>query len=366
MHRPDPDTVEADTPLLKQGVRSIGKKDAHYGTKDNSQQHSKDAFPVAHWTWAKTYISSKHFPQTIAHRGYKAVYPENTMKAFEGAVEVGTHALETDIHLSKDGIVVLSHDPDLKRCFGVEKKKIIDCDWDYLKTLRTLKSPQQPMPQLHELLEYIAQPGLEHIWILLDIKMDNNADDVMRLIAKTLESVHPGQTPWNRRVVLGIWAAKFLPLCTEYLPGYPVSHIGFSTTYARQFLKVPNVSFNMLQRVLIGPFGARFIRDVRRAKRPLYAWTINEENLMRWCVRKELDGVITDDPKRFKQICDEWNDERAKLARMTLWQSLYTLWVWVLITIFSVPFRRKFPETTEQFIRDQNVRAKAASKVTDL
>jgi glycerophosphoryl diester phosphodiesterase len=52
---------------------------------------------------------SGHLPQAIAHRGYKAVYPENTMKAFEGAVAVGTHAIETDIHLSKDDVVVLSH-----------------------------------------------------------------------------------------------------------------------------------------------------------------------------------------------------------------------------------------------------------------
>ena len=48
-------------------------------------------------------------PQCIAHRGYKAAHPENTMGAFKGAVDVGTHAIETDIHLSKDGVVVLSH-----------------------------------------------------------------------------------------------------------------------------------------------------------------------------------------------------------------------------------------------------------------
>jgi len=48
-------------------------------------------------------------PQTIAHRGYKAEHPENTLKAFQGAVELGTHAIETDIHLSKDGVVVLCH-----------------------------------------------------------------------------------------------------------------------------------------------------------------------------------------------------------------------------------------------------------------
>jgi glycerophosphoryl diester phosphodiesterase len=48
-------------------------------------------------------------PQAIAHRGYKAAFPENTMASFVGAVEAGAHALETDIHLTADDVVVLSH-----------------------------------------------------------------------------------------------------------------------------------------------------------------------------------------------------------------------------------------------------------------
>lgn len=48
-------------------------------------------------------------PQTVAHRGYKAKHPENTMGAFRGAVEVGANAIETDVHVTKDGVVVLSH-----------------------------------------------------------------------------------------------------------------------------------------------------------------------------------------------------------------------------------------------------------------
>lgn len=92
------------------------------------------------------------------------------MGAFKGAIGVGAHAIETDIHLSKDGVVVISHDATLKRCFG-EDTKIIDCDWEYLKTLRTLKAPHQSMPRLIDLLEYMASPGLEDIWVLLDIKV---------------------------------------------------------------------------------------------------------------------------------------------------------------------------------------------------
>jgi hypothetical protein len=64
----------------------------------------------------------------------------------------------------------IGKDANLKRCFGKEDK-IIDCDWSYLKTLQTLKAPHQAMPRLRDLLEYLTTPGLEDIWILLDIKV---------------------------------------------------------------------------------------------------------------------------------------------------------------------------------------------------
>lgn len=63
----------------------------------------------AAWTLVKKSKSGLKLPQTIAHRGYKAKFPENTMAAFAGAVRAGAHAIETDLHLSKDGVVVLSH-----------------------------------------------------------------------------------------------------------------------------------------------------------------------------------------------------------------------------------------------------------------
>ena len=48
-------------------------------------------------------------PQVIGHRGYKAQYPENTMLSFREAVAADADALETDLHLTKDKVVVLSH-----------------------------------------------------------------------------------------------------------------------------------------------------------------------------------------------------------------------------------------------------------------
>jgi glycerophosphoryl diester phosphodiesterase len=52
---------------------------------------------------------------TIAHRGASAYEPENTLRAFERAIELGATMVELDVHLSRDGHPVVIHDPDLSR-----------------------------------------------------------------------------------------------------------------------------------------------------------------------------------------------------------------------------------------------------------
>lgn len=76
---------------------------------------------------------------------------------------------------------------------------------------------------------------------------------------------------------------------------------------------------NMVQKMLMGPIGGRFLRDCRRAGRPMFTWTVNDEDSMEWCIKKNtpdgrgekpmLDGVITDDPKMFLEVCRRWEDE---------------------------------------------------------
>lgn len=301
-------------------------------------------------------------PQSIAHRGFRAEYPENTICAFEAAITKGrAHAIETDIHLSKDNVVVLSHDPDLKRCFG-QDERIIECDWHYLSQLRTLKEPHVPMPRLRELLEYISQPELQHIWILLDIKLDNNADDVMRLIAETLAAVPSGPNPWQNRVVLGFWAAKYLDLCIKYLPTYPACNIGFSTCHARQFLRVPDIGFNMFAKTLLGPIGDRFIKDVQDSGRQLYIWTVNEPNIMKWGIIKGVDGVITDNPELFNNVCDGFDPDADK-AQITLKQWLYTFWLYFLVALFSIPLKHRLAGSADSFLKSQQQKLKFKSSL---
>ena len=61
------------------------------------------------WAFAIEQPDGSTLPQIIAHRGYKAIYPENSMAAFRAAVEAGVHCIETDVHVTRDDVVVLSH-----------------------------------------------------------------------------------------------------------------------------------------------------------------------------------------------------------------------------------------------------------------
>lgn len=172
--------------------------------------------------------------------------------------------------------------------------------------------------------------------------MDNNADDIMRLIAETLYQVAPSPNkPWTSRVVLGCWAAKYIPLASQYLPGYPITHIGFSLAYARQFLPIPDVSFNMLLPILMAPGGKKFIRQCKDAGRPVLAWTVNKEEKMEWCIRRGIDGVLTDDPKKFLEVCRRYDgNEEEKRLSLAIWIDVVR--VWLMAFIFGFLYRNRF------------------------
>ncbi|KAK3946016.1 PLC-like phosphodiesterase [Diplogelasinospora grovesii] len=183
---------------------------------------------------------------------------------------------------------------------------IADCEWDYLSTLRTVREPPEALPRLRDLLEYLAQPGLEHVWVLLDIKTDDDGEELLSQTAKTIASVPSPGRAWKERIVLGPWNANYIQFCRERLPGFPIAYVGFSLFYASKFLKEPNVNFNMLQQTLVGPVGSMFITAVKKAERNLYVWTVNDEHWMEWSIKKQVDGVITDDPKLFLEVCERW------------------------------------------------------------
>jgi phosphatidylglycerol phospholipase C len=128
-------------------------------------------------------------------------FPENSMVAFNGALRVGVHGLETgisdpneanqDVHISQDGVVVICHDAHLKRCYGVDAS-VTSLPWkNGLDQLRTVREPHVPMITFRQLLQALVsgEPANGSIartemtawrdaWILMDIKVDTNFDNI--------------------------------------------------------------------------------------------------------------------------------------------------------------------------------------------
>ncbi|KAJ6440524.1 transcriptional activator protein acu-15 [Purpureocillium lavendulum] len=349
-------------PLLRRDAAAMADTDSYYVS-------SRDA--------------SRRIPQTIAHRGHKAAFAENSMAAFRGAARVGAHAIETDVRLTADGVAVISHDASLKRCFGVDKT-VAECDWAYLSTLRMLRDKDQGMPRLADFFAWLVSgPGRngggeddeearsrERLWVLLDIKIDDDPRQLMRGIATALSQTPAGAVPWEQRILLGCWNAALVEAATKTLPGFPLAHIGASLSYARHFLAVPGLAFNMAQAPLLAPLrGRAFMRAVRAHGRALFVWTVNTERGMEWCIRQNLppprrparrpgcasddsggggggggggtgddnrdpkalaaaatatvsgprliDGVITDDPELFLAVCRRYEDQLDGTTRPT-------------------------------------------------
>ncbi|EWC46622.1 hypothetical protein DRE_04109 [Drechslerella stenobrocha 248] len=266
------------------------------------------------------------------------------MMAFEGAIKTGAQALETDIHLSKDGVAVLSHDSDLKRCYGVEGK-VIDYDWKDLQTLRTIKEPHVPMPRLSELVELLVRPENKRIWLMLDIKLDNVADDVMfaiaREIARGSDSTGAVAEDWHGRIQLGCWSIEFTPFCEKHLPGFPITFIGFSLAAANRFLEVPEANFNLVFPSIIGPFGSDFVRRAQSMGREVYVWTVNETPLMKWAISLGVDGIVTDESERLLGITNGTSQEAISLFRWVISAIVHVWWPMLIIPFYAALFKPK-------------------------
>src|SRR5262245_56434865 len=115
-------------------------------------------------------------PIPFAHRGGAAYGDENTMAAFERAVQAGYTYLETDVHATSDGVPVVFHDGTLQRTFG-RAGRIEDLSWADVESLRDRGAAV--VPSLLDLLD-----GLPECRLNIDMKADSAVDPTIEAIWK--------------------------------------------------------------------------------------------------------------------------------------------------------------------------------------
>lgn len=126
--------------------------------------------------------------KNLAHRGYSALYPENTMEAFIKAYEKGFDGVETDVHLSKDGEMVLIHDEKVDRTSngkGYVKDYTLSQlrQFDYSYKFKG----KHDIPTLKELLEFIKG---KDFYVNIEIKSDIiHYDDIEEKVMKLVQEM---------------------------------------------------------------------------------------------------------------------------------------------------------------------------------
>src|SRR6185437_3538047 len=149
-------------------------------------------------------------PLAFAHRGFAPDGAENSMAAFQRAVDLGYRYLETDVRVTADGVALAFHDAGLDRVTD-HRGRLDQLSWDTVKHARI--AGREPIPELRDLLG--CWPDVR---INLDVKSD-------RAIAPTVEAVR--RTNSIERVCIGAFstgriaavrAALGAALCTSLGP----------------------------------------------------------------------------------------------------------------------------------------------------
>jgi len=123
----------------------------------------------------------------IAHRGWSARYPENTMLAFKKAIDAGADGIETDLRLSHDGRIMLFHDDDLKRLTG-HAGSIETLSFEILRSF-TIGEEEAKIAALDELLALVEG----RVTLILEVKY---VPATYRKLCQTLAEKIADKTDW--------------------------------------------------------------------------------------------------------------------------------------------------------------------------
>ena len=132
----------------------------------------------------RTYDKDKYrdlLRKPFAHRGVHSVCPENSLPAFEKAIELGL-GIELDIHLTRDEQIVVFHDDNLKRMTGADEYiKLLS--YDQIKQYR-LNDTEYTIPLLKQVLDLVAG----RVPILIEIKTNNNMKKLVPKLKSELDA----------------------------------------------------------------------------------------------------------------------------------------------------------------------------------
>jgi glycerophosphoryl diester phosphodiesterase len=243
----------------------------------------------------------------IAHRGFSGKYPENTMSAFRAAAELPIDALELDVHSTRDGRIVVIHDPVLDRTTN-RTGRVFDQNWS---TLKQVDAGFMFDPDRDGTFPFrgkgIGIPLLEDVFrefpnmkFIIEIKQILPAieEPIYRLIKKY---------QMEGKVVIASESTEPLIRFRSLAPTIPTNFsaqesIAFYNSFRLRLINFYKGTGDALQ---IPPrfrgdqvVTANFCRTAKKKGLVIHVWTVNDPEEMKQLIEYGVDGIITDFPDR--------------------------------------------------------------------
>ncbi len=234
-------------------------------------------------------------PLVIAHRGASAYKPENSISAFEEAIKMKADYIETDVHQTKDGIVVIMHDFSVNRTCECENQTLNIKDLSSAEfCLLKIKGTSEHPITLDSAIKFINgrtkllielkkggdhYPGIENN--ILAIIKANNAESWVDIIHS-----------FDKQALLNLQQQKTGAKLQKLIVfKFPLASFTFSK-------KSEKDDFSAWQGVNINEKFAsgRIIKKLHAQGKTVFVWTVDNKRKIRKLVRRGADGIITNKP----------------------------------------------------------------------
>jgi glycerophosphoryl diester phosphodiesterase len=234
-------------------------------------------------------------PIPFAHRGGASEVPENTMPAFEHAIRLGYRYIETDVHVTADGVLLAFHDDVLDRV--TDGNGVVDeLPWSVVRNAKV--DGREPIPLFEDLLG---------AWPDVRVNIDPKHDEAVEPLVATLQKCDAVD-----RVCIGAFSDERLEQVRARLPGVCTSLGPLGTLQlglAAQGEDVPEsvspcvqVPTHYLDTEIVTP---AFIDAAHRREMQVHVWTIDEAHEMARLLDLGVDGIMTDRPKVLRDVLEQ-------------------------------------------------------------
>ncbi|WP_066174899.1 glycerophosphodiester phosphodiesterase [Bacillus marinisedimentorum] len=249
----------------------------------------------AHAEGSEMGAESSYRVETVAHRGASGYAPENTMAAFEKAVEMKTDYIEIDVQMSKDGELVVIHDTTVDRTtdgtgkvggLTMEELKALDAGSWFAEGFAG-----EPIPTFEEVLDtYRGKTG-----ILIELKAPWLYPGIEEKVAAELQERQMDK-PNNEKIILQSFDFNSMKKMNELLPDVP---IGVLTWKAQDLTDVSLANFADYADYVNPSYGhvdRDLVNRVHELGMGVMTWTVRDVSLTAPLLEAKVDGIITDYP----------------------------------------------------------------------